>query len=1358
MANKITIDPTTLLSWTTATNYRIAISPNFVREVGNNKSYNLAIPNAATFQSYSSGPYVVSTNYQGLDKTFVSTATIVYNRKLDPIINSNATYQLVSTSSGVIATFGQDQVSFDGDRTVRITLNSVTIPDGKYYISSDAGIWSDNFGFPNIQERILETVTSNPIWTQTTMSNLDILRNYIGTINGNEIRNTRIFSNQPPQIVATDYSSLYTLILESIDNAGTFDGQTTKIITENILNINSAIPLIEYDSLLDGNDDVEYRLTLSKNGITIISRVLPLYGTTFTLSGVGGSLTVSKDPTSPTFRHWYKKIPLFANLNTTTVFDSSDGFTQPITFRVQKYNSTDTNFIISTTTISNNSSSIIATLSTGTYDISAYWLGKTQSPEFESALSTNFVSLISSDRSDYPGTLTLTAPTDIYQLSLNKFTLTGSINTVTNGQVTFYSSGTAITSTNFIQTNTVDIFAYPLNNSYSVYWEGQPEDDFDNVPFHPLWSNTVTQNFITGTIALSINTTSNSILDDTKFTISANTNSVIQNTVQLFNGTSTIAFSSIPENTSSVEIIMPAGSIPLSESYTATVATAWTSDYTATWISKTRLRLTAIGNNVSTGIVGDQIKINGDDRYRILQHIFSDGYPQYSRMEFEFTPEYTGSTSTNATVHFVYQKVIKTFYKPQSFSAKLITANANIMSASTTQTSVAIVPPTSVNANLVLTTPVYQYGDNTNTTALITLTGTYTYPTGQVALIDLVNGNISTSTLVYKNAVQSTATFNWYPPTFYQGTGTHQLYVSYPGDSNNLSTSSNIVSLTVNGPFVSTSTITISPNRYAGYNLDGSDSTKLVTATIIVSSSINHAPTGIVSLSDGVSTLGTGTLTAINTSQSSVNISWIPANFGQIPGIYNIVSSYTGDIWNTISTSSNNLEITKAQPTITLSYTNIAGNTTAGFTYPDQILFTVTQPSGTNLTGPVNISDVYGGSPIAIVYFNGNLTTSTAVISDTLYNTIPYRASYAEDSKFASTVSNVVNFTVVPVTNTLSLIQDYGRYGYALATDDIDVSITATSVSSNLLTPTFAVTVNGSSRGNITLVDGRATKTITGGSLATNALHTVRIFDSGDRNHTAISTSTYISKIQKTNTMPLVHRYVAYGSSTSYFTSGPEAMKSSLISSVILKIRISPLSRIFTLIPPPHEYTLGQYPIGYNVSGNRVYRYYDVYQGKYYGTSTPTGYPSDDPNYSQWLGSYDPTEPYPYFSPAYFWEYHTGLKVSPTGTIKIKHPSGTVITEVPVSSDNNYETGNYPTYDISGQFAIKVSTTNIDITNYVKGLTDQGPMTFTVEYSGDKYYHPSTTTYQQSGTYLFVPNIFDIVSYDPTNPNEPPIA
>ena len=179
--------------------------------------------------------------------------------------------------------------------------------------------------------------------------------------------------------------------------------------------------------------------------------------------------------------------------------------------------------------------------------------------------------------------------------------------------------------------------------------------------------------------------------------------------------------------------------------------------------------------------------------------------------------------------------------------------------------------------------------------------------------------------------------------------GTHTISVSFPGDSNFVSSISNAVSVTITQAAASIA-LTASPASPATY---GTSLTLTATA-----SGPSTTPGGTVQLMDGATSLGTATLNGGGVATFVLNgASALAAGLHSLQVAYSGDSNYTGVNSNTLAYSVNKSSNTTLVATSSLNPS----------TYGDSVTvpIVITSSAGTIPTGTVSISD--GGTPIGTV-------------------------------------------------------------------------------------------------------------------------------------------------------------------------------------------------------------------------------------------------------------------------------------------------------------------------------------------------------------------------------------------------------
>jgi predicted secreted protein len=323
---------------------------------------------------------------------------------------------------------------------------------------------------------------------------------------------------------------------------------------------------------------------------------------------------------------------------------------------------------------------------------------------------------------------------------------------------------------------------------------------------------------------------------------------------------------------------------------------------------------------------------------------------------------------------------------------------------------------------------------NTGQTVALTATvssqsGTNT-PTGTVAFYD---GSASLGT----GALGSTGTATFSTTTL--PAGSDSITASYGGDSNDASSTSEPVTVTIASAVVPTNTVVAS-------SATAISSGQSVTFTATVSPhSGSNVPTGTVTFLDGATALGTGTLNASGVTMFSTSSLSV--------GTQSITASYAGDS-NDNSSVSNAVSIVVTQ--IAVATTTMLTASATEITIGQSVTFTakVVAQSGKDVpTGPIKFFDGTTSLGKASLNAGGTVALSTTALAA---GTHSITASYFGNNKDSSSTSNAmsvgVTHSTVAATTTLTA-------SAALITNLQSVTFTATvSPHSGSNVPTGTVT------------------------------------------------------------------------------------------------------------------------------------------------------------------------------------------------------------------------------------------------------------------------------------------------------------
>ncbi len=260
-------------------------------------------------------------------------------------------------------------------------------------------------------------------------------------------------------------------------------------------------------------------------------------------------------------------------------------------------------------------------------------------------------------------------------------------------------------------------------------------------------------------------------------------------------------------------------------------------------------------------------------------------------------------------------------------------------------------------------------------------------PTGVVTFKDgsttLGTGNLSSG-----KAMFSTTTL---------AIGGHSITAAYGGDSNNLGSTSSILTETITAVGgAPTTTAVISSQNPAAY---GTPVT--FTATVTTASG---APVNTVTFNDGSTPLGFSALTA--SGANSGTASFITPSL--TAGTHLITGLYSGDTTNASSTSTPALSqvISKAATTSALAANPTSMSSGGSVT----LTATITPASGTNPTGTVTFND--GTTVLGTASLNSGGVATLATTKITSPGSHSLSASYGGDANYLSSNSGVAPLTV----------------------------------------------------------------------------------------------------------------------------------------------------------------------------------------------------------------------------------------------------------------------------------------------------------------------------------------------------------
>ena len=400
------------------------------------------------------------------------------------------------------------------------------------------------------------------------------------------------------------------------------------------------------------------------------------------------------------------------------------------------------------------------------------------------------------------------------------------------------------------------------------------------------------------------------------------------------------------------------------------------------------------------------------------------------------------------TLHFASTSAVMTQTVNESTKTQL-TSGANPAGLGASVTLTAVVSPSNGGGVIPDGTVTFSDGTTVLTTATLDGTGTATFTTSTLA------------------------------------NGVHDITAVYSGDATNFllgSTSNKLVQAVV----APSSAFLASSANPAGYGTP-------VTLTAIVTPGGSLTPTGAVVLLDGVTTIGTGTLSG-NPATAQITLSNLAT------GSHTITAHYDGDTANGVSTSPAVLEVITQEATTT----TLAANPNPGVSGKPVVLTATVKPTaGTETpTGKVTFTD--GATTLG----SSNLGAGgTATLSVTLTGGAhALVATYAGDTNNTGSASSSMAFNVqlAATTTVLSAAPNPAAVLSAVTLKAV--------VAGNGGMPTGKVTfaADGTTIGTAT-VDGTGTATLTYSTLAVGT-HALTATYGGDVND-GVSTSSAVSEV-----------------------------------------------------------------------------------------------------------------------------------------------------------------------------------------------------------------------------------------------------
>lgn len=1046
------INPSLLgITFQTGTQFTIELEPGVVKEVGNNFSPNplIASSTATQFSTFSVPLYVDSTGTISVtDPKFITTATLSWDRSftIDQgnfyIYNQAGIYKVIPANSSTVSVIDNDDLS--------IKIFDFALPEGNYFLGWDDNVVKDIFGIKSTDQ----TTDSVLGWSQTSISNMTGSRRYT------PFGPYALFTSTTPQVIdiSPDANKQYTFTLNSPQ--GTFTATngintgTDYIFTGTRAQINQTIPTIRFTRSQPGkNNNITFEYSLTKDGVLLVDKSVDLFGFPYPL-GVPLNLVIS----SP--RVVDENITFTASVNTSTQMAGT----------VEFYSS-GTVIGTGTMSISGVASTVTAFASTGTKYILASWL---ESAVVDGTRYETINSLVQEIFVDLANRL----PNGSLTVQTRPWTTASTV------QIT----ATLDTSTQFTGTDSGRVTFYVNSSTFQ----------YDTLPVSYVISATTVTKDINGVFD-TLRFTSTSTLPEVLRSNISDVNSNGDRLQLLVNGVAydNRNFNYFPNFAISTIRQPYYNGSPQEKAFEITGLT--TSSLTAAGISfATSYYFRGMNTDgVPTNepdpfgseyfdlyFDGEKVTdVNGGDlRWRLVyKPVVNPNNEPYYRTDWVLEP-YAYSANWNqqwgagwlridADSGFILYpanwqnktpalRVSRLDARVNNFSDiyyKLYTSNTGsnfieVWDASSatqyTNTTSAIKPSifdrwsSLSTASIVFTA-----------TSRVLSTGTVLNPTYQRLRSPTTGAVLGTSTFVNNTATLTV------PSGVFVSTGTYSVYASWEGRwvaPKYFGTQSNSVNqLIVTQSF---GNLNISAPAFWQRPETGTGTFTLTTASISITGYEfqDRVPTGVVSLFDGATLLGTATLST----SATASISWNPASFSQIgTAPRTLTVNYPGDVWNQPLTTSTTFTATQRRiPSITLTATSVL------FERPDPI----------RLVATTNVS-FFNGKTIAAVEGASTVTTTTFTGTQAIFE-IPNTGSYSTgthsifgkfdgDYNYAPANSNTATFVADKRTVAFTISADKDS-PYWINPTYIDVS--ASNVNSSVKPSSITLKANGSTIGTST--------------------------------------------------------------------------------------------------------------------------------------------------------------------------------------------------------------------------------------------------------------------------------------------------
>jgi hypothetical protein len=208
--------------------------------------------------------------------------------------------------------------------------------------------------------------------------------------------------------------------------------------------------------------------------------------------------------------------------------------------------------------------------------------------------------------------------------------------------------------------------------------------------------------------------------------------------------------------------------------------------------------------------------------------------------------------------------------------------------------------------------------------------------------------------------------------------------------------------------------VTVTPSTFEYFDFLGNINTATISSTITVfNTSTNNAPapTGTITLQDANGlTLGTGSLTSIDSTSSNSTITWNPYNINQLVGSNeSLTVSYGGDTYYNTGTyyTPGILTIEKLKPSLSLGNRNlIISGSNQGYWYGGSVDLYANFPVYSSSRAPSSVTFYIDGNAVgtSTVTF-GTVSLTNVSVTDNNYNSHVFTLGYSDTDLYSGTPS-----------------------------------------------------------------------------------------------------------------------------------------------------------------------------------------------------------------------------------------------------------------------------------------------------------------------------------------------------------------